>query len=184
VNPGFVYILTNEAMPGIVKIGRTGREVDVRAAELWQTGVPQPFEVYAKERAVDCVDLEWWAHALLSQHRVHRSREFFRVDPWDAHSVLQECAERQAQEWVERHFDAPIMACLYRTYVSSVEIERLAKQTGHSRRMIADALESLTAEEIQGAIQRAKVRRQAEHEELRRRAGIPEDEIGEFFDYE
>ena len=44
---GFVYILKNEAMPGIYKIGVTGREeFDVRIDELYigETNIPLPFQ--------------------------------------------------------------------------------------------------------------------------------------------
>ena len=40
-----VYVLTNPAMPDLVKIGRTTREnPQVRMNELYTTGVPLPFE--------------------------------------------------------------------------------------------------------------------------------------------
>jgi hypothetical protein len=44
---GIVYVLTNEAMPHMVKIGRTsGGGVDRRVAELSRaTGIPLPFKV-------------------------------------------------------------------------------------------------------------------------------------------
>ena len=43
--PNIVYVLTNPAMPGIVKIGMTEREdVQRRMTELYSTGVPLPFE--------------------------------------------------------------------------------------------------------------------------------------------
>ena len=44
-NKGLVYVLTNSAMPGLVKIGMTTRDsVDTRMKELYSTGVPVPFE--------------------------------------------------------------------------------------------------------------------------------------------
>ena len=46
MTPGWVYVLTNPAMPGLVKIGLTSRNPQVRAAELTQaTGVPAPFVI-------------------------------------------------------------------------------------------------------------------------------------------
>ena len=40
---GWVYILTNEAMPGLVKIGYTMNDPAIRAEELSSdTGVPLP----------------------------------------------------------------------------------------------------------------------------------------------
>ena len=46
-----VYVLTNPAMPGIVKIGMTDRpDVQRRMGELYSTGVPLPFDcVIARE---------------------------------------------------------------------------------------------------------------------------------------
>lgn len=39
-----VYLLTNESMPGLVKVGRTNGDLAVRIRQLFQTGVPLPFE--------------------------------------------------------------------------------------------------------------------------------------------
>jgi len=44
-NFGIVYVLTNSAMPGLVKIGMTNRDsVDARLIVLFDTSVPVPFE--------------------------------------------------------------------------------------------------------------------------------------------
>lgn len=42
---GYVYILINHSMPGLLKIGKTIRDCRVRARELSTTGVPTPFQV-------------------------------------------------------------------------------------------------------------------------------------------
>lgn len=42
---GTVYVLTNPAMPGLVKIGKTARDDNTRIAELYITGVPVPFNI-------------------------------------------------------------------------------------------------------------------------------------------
>ena len=53
-----VYVLTNEAMPGIVKIGRTTDGVQSRMRSLFNTNLPLPFEcAYAAEGA-DAVVVE------------------------------------------------------------------------------------------------------------------------------
>jgi hypothetical protein len=44
---GFVYVLTNEAMPGFIKIGKTYSSVKQRILELSRSSaVPLPFECY------------------------------------------------------------------------------------------------------------------------------------------
>ncbi len=52
---GSVYVLTNPAMPNMVKIGKTTRDLELRLADLYSTGVPLPFECEyaAKVKDVD-----------------------------------------------------------------------------------------------------------------------------------
>ena len=45
MNEGTVYVLSNPAMPVMVKIGKTTRNVEFRLSDLYSTGVPLPFNV-------------------------------------------------------------------------------------------------------------------------------------------
>ena len=77
-----IYVLTNEAMPGLVKIGLTTDDVSNRVAALSSaTGVPLPFECYFAAEVKDCSKLEKILHQLFSENRVNPKREFFRVEP-------------------------------------------------------------------------------------------------------
>lgn len=76
-----LYILVNEAMPGMVKIGRTTDDVSSRIAALNTTGVPLPFECYFAAEVEDAARLERLLHQLFSEYRVNPKREFFRVEP-------------------------------------------------------------------------------------------------------
>jgi len=81
-DPGFVYVLTNSSMPGLVKIGRTSRPVRDRVRELGTTGVPSPFEVHwVSGLLANHSEAERELHSALDMHRVTDDREFFRVDP-------------------------------------------------------------------------------------------------------
>ena len=41
-----VYVLTNPAMPNLVKIGKTElQDVNIRLAQLYTTGVPFPYDL-------------------------------------------------------------------------------------------------------------------------------------------
>jgi hypothetical protein len=44
--PEIVYFLTNEAMEGMVKIGRTTTSVEQRIRELDNTSMPLPFQCF------------------------------------------------------------------------------------------------------------------------------------------
>ena len=83
-----VYILTNQAMPGVVKIGITGGTVEDRMRSLFSTGVPLPFECYFALEVVDSSNIEKKLHHGLDDFRVNDSREFFEIDPEKAKALL------------------------------------------------------------------------------------------------
>lgn len=99
---GHVYVLTNPAMPGVVKIGRTGRDVMKRLAELNSaTGVPVPFRVAGAVRAADPAAVESAIHFQLRDCRVSRRREFFRCSPEQALAVAREAAGRTGSRFLD-----------------------------------------------------------------------------------
>jgi hypothetical protein len=84
-----VYILTNEAMPGYIKIGRTDTSVEQRMRELDRTSVPLPFQCYYAARVEDDQKLERTLHTAFGDHRVRSSREFFKLDPYRAKVIIE-----------------------------------------------------------------------------------------------
>jgi len=76
-----VYILTNEAMPGLVKIGRTTGELAKRVRDLYQTGVPLPFELFYACEVLNSAITESKLHDAFGDHRLSKGREFFRIAP-------------------------------------------------------------------------------------------------------
>ena len=86
----FVYILINEAMPGLIKIGRTTTSVKQRISELNQpAGIPLPFTCYYAARVEDCAKVERKLHEAFGDHRVRDRREFFRLSPHRAQAALE-----------------------------------------------------------------------------------------------
>jgi len=75
-----VYVMTNEAMPGIVKIGRTGN-IEQRIRELDTTALPLPYECHYAAQVDNSIATEKILHALFSEYRVRANREFFRLQP-------------------------------------------------------------------------------------------------------
>ena len=77
---GIVYVLSNEAMPGLVKIGLTKRnELDARLNELYSTGVPLPFTCEYAVRVKDCEAVEHALHTAFTKDRINPAREFFKT---------------------------------------------------------------------------------------------------------
>jgi hypothetical protein len=79
--PEIVYVFTNEAMPGLVKIGLSTDSVEARLTQLSShTGVPLPFECYFAAEVGDSARIEKILHQLFAEHRINPKREFFRLD--------------------------------------------------------------------------------------------------------
>ena len=87
---GFVYVLINPAMPGLVKVGFSRASPEERARQLRTTGVPIDFVVAFSVRVSRPAEVERRIHGRLHAQRVAGDREFFRVSA--------ECACRIARE--------------------------------------------------------------------------------------
>ena len=85
-----VYILTNEAMPDMVKIGITSTSVEDRMRSLQSTGVPLPFTCYYAAEVEDASKIEKALHAGYADSRVNPNREFFNISPEAARAILKE----------------------------------------------------------------------------------------------
>jgi hypothetical protein len=84
-----VYVLTNEAMPGLVKIGRTKQEdANARIADLYTTGVPVPFTLEYACKVPNSKEVEAALHTAFAPHRINPKREFFQIDPEQAIAIL------------------------------------------------------------------------------------------------
>lgn len=86
--PGYVYILTNPAMPGLIKIGKTRLSPTDRAAQLHTTGVPRGFQVEYACHTPDPEAVEQAMHVAFGPRRVNDRREFFEIEPAQAIAVL------------------------------------------------------------------------------------------------
>ena len=75
---GWVYVLGNECMPGIYKIGMTTNDPNIRAKEISQgTGVPSPYSVIRSYFSESPREDELVIHEELSEYRFNPNREFF-----------------------------------------------------------------------------------------------------------
>ncbi len=78
---GWVYLVTNLHMPGLVKIGATRKHPLQRAQELGAgTGVPAAMVLSYYHDFADCFEAERLVHEHFDALRVNESREFFRVE--------------------------------------------------------------------------------------------------------
>jgi hypothetical protein len=84
VASGYVYVLSNPSMPGVVKIGRSIHGGYSRGRSLYQTGVPAPYELEFEIYTKDHEWLEAQAHQSLRFNRTNPDREFFKCAPNEA----------------------------------------------------------------------------------------------------
>lgn len=90
---GYVYILVNSALTGLVKIGLTRGTAKRRASDLSSgTGIPTPFIVAYEQLVADCVEVERRLHEKFAPFRENARREFFRITPREAIDALQGAA--------------------------------------------------------------------------------------------
>jgi hypothetical protein len=90
---GYVYILYNPSIEGVVKIGSTSGSSEARAAQIsGATGIPTAFLVVHEEYVRDCKVVEQRLHTRFGAVRVNPRREFFRVPLKEAVKALQEVA--------------------------------------------------------------------------------------------
>lgn len=88
---GYVYILQNDSMPGLLKIGKTARTSRERAKELSKsTGVPTPFRVVFEVPSDKYEILEREGHSKLARYRVGDNREFFKCTAGIAIKTIKE----------------------------------------------------------------------------------------------
>lgn len=78
--PEYVYAVTNQGMEGMVKIGTTTKDPEIRIAELFTTSVPFPFEPIAVVRVSDGRNVERLLGRVFGPNRVNPKREFFRIN--------------------------------------------------------------------------------------------------------
>lgn len=97
-NSGFVYILVNPAIPGLVKIGRTVGQPEHRAREVSRgTGVPADFTVAWACLVSDCFVVERLLHDQLAGCRYRSNREFFELPVAEAIERCTSIAESYRQ---------------------------------------------------------------------------------------
>ena len=90
---GWVYVLSNQAMPGLVKVGYSTKDPQLRIEELAATGLPHAFLLEYDALVVDPRDIEQSVHSRLNA--VHEAKEFFRCSIAKAVTEIQEEVRRR-----------------------------------------------------------------------------------------
>jgi hypothetical protein len=104
-----VYVLSNPAMPGLLKIGMTDRaDLAARMRELYTTGVPLPFDCVYACVVEDNKQVEAAAHQAFAERRVNPRREFFRLEAIQAVEALKPHEVEDITPGFREDLDAPL----------------------------------------------------------------------------
>ena len=128
---GWIYVLSNEYMPNIYKVGMTTVSPENRAKELSSaTGVPDKFKIeaafYSENPAADESDI----HECLKEYRINESREFFKGDLKDITHACSEFTLANAKLSVEEMADKFDIICTEK--LNELNIEKLFYSLGIS----------------------------------------------------
>jgi hypothetical protein len=123
--PEIVYVLTNEAMEGMVKIGRTTTSVEQRIRELDTTSVPLPFQCFYAAEVGNSALVEGKIHRIFSDKRIRQNREFFRVDANQVREAIQLAELRDVTPKVDVVVDAADVQALQRALATDERRSRL-----------------------------------------------------------
>lgn len=77
MSKGYVYVLSNPSMPGLLKVGRSAHGGSRRAEQLYRTGVPAEFRLEFEILTDNARHLESVVHSGLTPFRAGQDREFF-----------------------------------------------------------------------------------------------------------
>ena len=91
----YVYVLSNENMPGLLKIGYTKKHPEARAKQISRsTGVAGQYRVEFALRCHDGIGLEQEVHKELGHCRIDSQKEHFQITLEEAQNKIEEIAIR------------------------------------------------------------------------------------------
>jgi hypothetical protein len=103
---GIIYIISNPAMPGIIKIGKTTQEdVKIRMKELYTSGVPVPFKCVYAAKVENIDEVERALHIAFSPYRLNPRREFFEIESYQAIAIIRVLELQNVSPLVEQEAD-------------------------------------------------------------------------------
>lgn len=98
---GWVYVMSNQSMPDILKIGVTKRTVEERRRNLSSsTGVPIPFDIEYECEVEDCYRVEKAIKTIFAPYRINPKKEFYKVSVTQVIALLQLVGIRNTTELI------------------------------------------------------------------------------------
>jgi hypothetical protein len=83
---GWVYVITNKSMPGLIKVGFSLKDPNLRAGELYNTGIPYQYVVEYEVFVYEPFEIEQRVHKDLKDFK--EAKEWFRCSVGEAKSAI------------------------------------------------------------------------------------------------
>lgn len=88
---GFIYVLKNPSLKGMVKIGVTTKDPSKKCEELSSTSIiPTPFKVVYSQPSKNPFKVLNIVHTILDEFRVYKDSDFFNVDVEQTINLIQD----------------------------------------------------------------------------------------------
>jgi hypothetical protein len=134
---GWVYIITNKAMPNLVKVGYSTKDPEMRANELYSTGVPHRYTVEYDALVNEPYEIEQKVHKLLKDYI--ENKEWFRCEIVKAVAAIRQTAGNDIiHESIKFPFDADEQFNLATAYEIGKGVEKDLKQAVYWYRKAAE----------------------------------------------
>ena len=114
---GFIYVLSNPELSGLLKIGKTSKDPKNKSDDLYSTGLPAPFKLEYMAFCDDMDALELRVHEKLARHRPNLDREFFKISGLSAVNTIR----NESKQFGELLFEE-------KNFTSAEEFWQLTKQ--------------------------------------------------------
>lgn len=146
--PGWVYVITNDSLPDLVKIGFTTRHPRERAKELRGTNVPGSYVVEFAALVEQPRNLESDVHKQLSGLGLSVDKEWFRCDVGMAVWSIRENAPGEIREWYsdeaeEARIEAEVQQALHRKRLADRKQYEDDQRRKNEKQEISQCLEGL-----------------------------------------
>lgn len=121
---GYIYVLSNVSLNGLVKIGSTAFHAVARARQLSSaTAIPTPFVVAYETYVNHYQEFEKELHHRLSKHRVNPKREFFEISVESAVNMIIEMRNMPLYQPQDQYEAVELLPELLKRYQNHIDAE-------------------------------------------------------------
>jgi len=126
MSKGWVYVISNKSMPGLVKVGFSTKDPEDRAKELHHTGSPHPYVVEYEMLIEEAYRIEQQTHRYLSSK--HEDKEWFRCSAEEAVAAIKQVAGQRASSETYKRVKRAKAEALYQQELDRRKREKTEKE--------------------------------------------------------